>query len=161
MSLFDLSGRVAIVTGGNGGIGLVMARGLAAAGAAVIVAARNREKSDRAVAELTTLGARSAFMPLDAADPQSCRAMVAEAAERFGRLDILVNNAGMSIRKPPESYAVEEWQRVLDTNLTGALVCCQAAYPHMQRQGGGKIINIGDRKSTRLNSSHGYISYAV
>ena len=143
MSLFDLSGRVAIVTGGNGGIGLGVAKGLAAAGAAVIIAARNREKSDRAVAELTALGARSAFVPLDVADPQSCRAMVAEAAERFGRLDVLVNNAGMSIRKPPESYTVEEWQRVLDTNLTGALVCCQAAYPHMQRQGGGKIINIG------------------
>src|SRR5438874_8519602 len=143
MSLFDLSGRVAIVTGGNGGIGLGMAKGLAAAGAAVVVAARNREKAESAVEALSALGARSAFMPLDVADPQSCRAMVAEAAERFGRLDILVNNAGMSIRKPPESYAVEEWQRVLDTNLTGALVCCQAAYPHMQRQGGGKIINIG------------------
>src|SRR5206468_5174570 len=132
MSLFDLSGRVAIVTGGNGGIGLGMAKGLAAAGAAVVVAARNREKAESAVTELSALGARSAFMPLDVADPQSCRAMVAEAAERFGRLDILVNNAGMSIRKPPESYAVEEWQRVLDTNLTGALVCCQAAYPRSE-----------------------------
>src|SRR5207253_463595 len=111
MSLFDLSGRVAIVTGGNGGIGLGMAKGLAAAGAAVVVAARNREKSERAVGELCALGVLSSFMPLDVADPQSCRAMVAEAAERFGRLDILVNNAGMSIRKPPESYAVEEWQR--------------------------------------------------
>ena len=143
MSLFDLSGRVAIVTGGNGGIGLGMAKGLAAAGAAVVVAARNREKSERAVGELCALGVLSSFMPLDVADPQSCRAMVAEAAERFGRLDILVNNAGMSIRKPPESYAVEEWRQVLDTNLTGALVCCQAVYPHMQRQGGGKIVNIG------------------
>src|ERR1051326_2032986 len=92
MSLFDLSGRVAIVTGGNGGIGLGMAKGLAAAGAAVIVAARNREKSDRAVAELTTLGARSAFVPLDVADPQSCRAMVAEAAERFGPAPHLLNH---------------------------------------------------------------------
>src|SRR5947207_8115828 len=146
MSLFDLSGRVAIVTGGNGGIGLGMAKGLAMAGAAVVVAARNREKSEAAVAELAGLGARSAFIALDVADPPSCRAMVADAAERFGRLDILVNNAGMSIRKPPESYAVEEWQRVLDTNLTGALVCCQAAYPYMQRQG-GKIINIGSMMS--------------
>src|SRR3954454_19320516 len=147
MSLFYLCGRVAIVTGGNGGIGLGMAKGLAAAGAAGVVAARNREKSERAVGELCALGVLSAFMPLDVADPQSCRAMVAGAAERFGRLDILVNNASMSIRKPPESYAVEEWQRVLDTNLTGALVCCQAAYPHMQRQGGGKIISIGSMMS--------------
>src|SRR4029077_3634318 len=103
MSLFDLSGRVAIVTGGNGGIGLGMAKGLATAGAAIVVAARNRDKSEAAVAELTELGARSAFIALDVADPASCRAMVAAAVERFGRLDILVNNAGMSIRKPPES----------------------------------------------------------
>jgi 2-deoxy-D-gluconate 3-dehydrogenase len=143
MSLFELTGRVAIVTGGNGGIGLGMAKGLAAAGAAVVIAARNRAKSESAVAELERLGTRAAFIPLDVADPQSCRAMVTESAERLGRLDILVNNAGMSIRKPPESYTIEEWHRVLDTNLTGALVCCQAAYPHMQRQGGGKIINIG------------------
>jgi 2-dehydro-3-deoxy-D-gluconate 5-dehydrogenase len=143
MSLFELSGRVAIVTGGNGGIGLGMAKGLAAAGAAVIIAARNRAKSETAVAELAALGVRAAFIPLDVADPASCRALVAESVDRFGRLDILVNNAGMSIRKPPEDYAVEEWRRVLDTNLTGALVCCQAAYPHMKVQGGGKIINIG------------------
>ena len=146
MKLFDLSGRVAVVTGGNGGIGLGMATGLAMAGAAIVIAARNPDKSEAAVAELAELGARSAFIPLDVADPQSCRVMVADTAERFGRLDILVNNAGMSIRKPPESYTVEEWQRVLDTNLTGALVCCQAAYPHMQRQG-GKIINIGSMMS--------------
>jgi 2-deoxy-D-gluconate 3-dehydrogenase len=143
MSLFDLSGRVAIVTGGNGGIGLGMAKGLATAGAAVVVAARNREKSEAAIAELAGLGARSAFIPLDVADPQSCRAVIGDAAERFGGIDILINNAGMSIRKPPESYAIEEWHRVLDTNLTGALVCCQQAYAPMKAQGGGKIINIG------------------
>src|SRR5437879_9218171 len=147
MSLFDLSGRVAVAAGGNGGIGLGMAKGLAAAGATIVVAARNREKSERAVAELAGTGGRSLFIPLDVADPASCRAMVSETVERLGRLDILVNNAGMSIRKPPESYAVEEWRAVLDTNLTGALVCCQAAYAPMQAQGGGKIINIGSMMS--------------
>jgi len=143
MKLFDLSGKVAIVTGGNGGIGLGMAEGLAAAGAAIVVAARNREKSEAAVAQLAALGASSTFIALDVADPASCRALVRETVERFGRLDILVNNAGMSVRKPPQDLAVEEWHQVLDTNLTGALVCCQAAYPEMKRQGGGKIINIG------------------
>jgi 2-deoxy-D-gluconate 3-dehydrogenase len=143
MNPFDLTGRVAIVTGGNGGIGLGMAEGLAAAGATIVVAARNREKSAAAVAQLAASGAPSALIALDVADPASCRAMVSETVERFGRLDILVNNAGMSVRKPPQDLAVEEWQRVLDTNLTGALVCCQAAYPHMKHQGGGKIINIG------------------
>ena len=79
--------------------------------------------------------------------PGSCRAVIGEAVARFGRLDILVNNAGMSIRKPPENYTVEEWQQVLDANLTGAFVCCQAAHPPMKRQGGGKIINIGSMMS--------------
>ena len=147
MSPFDLSGRVAIVTGGNGGIGLGMAEGLAAAGAAVVVAARNQSKSEAAAARLAALGGQSAFIPLDVADPDSCRAAVHETVERFGRLDILVNNAGMSIRKPPQDYAVAEWQLVLDTNLTGAFVCCQAAYEPMKAQGGGKIINIGSMMS--------------
>jgi 2-deoxy-D-gluconate 3-dehydrogenase len=147
MNPFDLTGRVAVVTGGNGGIGLGMARGLAAAGAAVVVAARNREKSEAAVAALTAGGAPSAFIELDVADAESCRALARGTVEQFGRLDILINNAGMSIRKPPQDYAVEEWQVVLATNLTGALVCCQAAYPVMKGQGGGKIVNIGSMMS--------------
>src|SRR6266699_1190782 len=147
MDLFDLSGRVAVVTGGNGGIGLGMARGLAAAGAAVVVAARNRDKSEAAVAALTALGAPSAFIALDVADPASCHALVHQTVDRFGRLDILVNNAGMSIRKPPQDYAIAEWQAVLDTNLTGAFACAQAAYAPMKQQGGGKIINIGSMYS--------------
>ncbi|HKS90259.1 MAG TPA: glucose 1-dehydrogenase [Stellaceae bacterium] len=143
MSLFDLNGRVAVVTGGNGGIGFGMAQGLAAAGAAVVVAARNPEKSAAAVAALEASGAQSAFIALDVADPASCRDLIARTVERFGRLDILVNNAGMSIRKPPQDYAIEEWRSVIDTNLTGAFACAQAAYPVMKGQGGGKIVNIG------------------
>jgi 2-dehydro-3-deoxy-D-gluconate 5-dehydrogenase len=143
MNPFDLKGRVAVVTGGNGGIGLGMAEGLAAAGAAIVVAARNRDKSLAAVAALQASGAAAEFVALDVADPQSCEDMVRQAVDRFGRLDILVNNAGMSIRKPPQDYAIAEWRAVLDTNLTGALACCQAAYPVMQRQHQGKIINIG------------------
>ena len=140
MTMFDLTERVAVVTGGNGGIGLGMARGLAASGANVVVAARNAEKAASAVAEL---GARSTFVPLDVADESSCRAVIYQTEKRFGRLDILVNNAGTSIRKPPESYTAAEWHAVLDTNLTGAFLCSQAAHPVMKRSGGGKIINIG------------------
>jgi len=140
MTMFDLTGRIAVVTGGNGGIGLGMARGLAAAGAGVVVAARNGEK---AAAALAALGSEGAFIALDVADESSCRAMIARAADRFGRVDILVNNAGTSIRKPPETYTAAEWHVVLDTNLTGAFLCSQAAHPVMKRSGGGKIINIG------------------
>ena len=140
MTMFELSGRVAIVTGGNGGIGLGMARGLAMAGASVVVAARNVEKAEAAVA---MLGGNSTFIRLDVADESSCRAMVEQTVGHFGRLDILVNNAGSSIRKPPEAYSAAEWHAVLDTNLTGAFLCAQSAHPAMKRGGGGKIINIG------------------
>ena len=140
MTLFDLSGRVAVVTGGNGGIGFGMAKGLAAAGASVAVAARNAEKAKAAVA---ALGARSGFIALDVMDEGSCKALIDETVARFGRLDILVNNAGTSIRKPPEDYTAAEWHTVLDTNLTGAFLCSQAAHPAMKQSGGGKIINIG------------------
>jgi len=140
MTMFELSGRVAIVTGGNGGIGLGMARGLAMAGASVVVAARNVEKAEAAVA---MLGRNSTFIRLDVADESSCRAMVDRTMGHFGRLDILVNNAGTSIRKPPEAYSAAEWHAVLDTNLTGAFLCAQSAHPAMKRGGGGKIINIG------------------
>jgi len=92
MTMFDLSGRVAVVTGGNGGIGLGMARGLAVAGTRVVVAARNAEKAEAAVAEL---GNQGTFIALDVADESSCRAMIDQTEERFGRLDILVNNAAM------------------------------------------------------------------
>jgi 2-deoxy-D-gluconate 3-dehydrogenase len=140
MTMFDLTGRVAVVTGGNGGIGLGMARGLAASGASVVVAARNADKAEAAVAEL---GARSAFIALDVADESSCRAVIDQTEKRFGRLDVLVNNAGTSIRKPPEAYTADEWHTVLDTNLTGAFLCSQAAHAVMKSSGGGKIINIG------------------
>ena len=140
MTLFDLSGRVAIVTGGNGGIGLGMAGGLAAAGARIVVAARDRDKAEKAIAEL---GQESSFVPFDAANESSCRGVVAATLDRFGRLDILVNNAGMSIRKPAQEYTAAEWHSVLETNLTGAFICSQAAYPVMKQAGGGKIINIG------------------
>ncbi len=143
MPFFDLTGRVAIVTGGNGGIGLGMAQGLAGAGAAVMLAARDRPKADEALADLAAAGARCAFTPLDVTDEGSCRAAIAAAIDRFGRLDILVNNAGTSVRKPPQEYSAAEWHKVLDTNLSGAFLCSQAAYPAMQRAGGGKILNIG------------------
>ena len=143
MTLFDLTGRVAVVTGGNGGIGFGMATGLAAAGAQVVLAARDAGKGEAAVARLAASGATAAFLSLNVADEGSCRAMIEETLARFGRLDILVNNAGTSIRKPPESYTAAEWHAVLDTNLTGALFCSQAAHPAMKQAGGGKIINIG------------------
>ncbi len=147
MKLFALKDRVAIVTGGNGGIGLGMARGLAEAGAAVVVAARNRTKSAAAVSALEALGALAVAVEVDVTREASCRALVAAVLDRFGRLDILVNNAGTNIRRQPQEYVLEEWRTVLETNLTGAFLCCQAAHPAMLQAGGGKIINIGSMLS--------------
>ncbi len=144
---FDLTGRVAVVTGGNGGIGLGMARGMAAAGAAIVVAGRNRDKSRRAVAELEGLGAKAVAIEVDVADEASVNALIRQAEERFGRVDVLVNNAGMNIRKPAHELALGEWRQVLDTNLTSAFMASRAAHPVMKRLGGGKIINIGSMMS--------------
>jgi 2-dehydro-3-deoxy-D-gluconate 5-dehydrogenase len=144
---FDLSGRVAIVTGGNGGLGLGMARGLARAGAAIAIAARDEAKSQTAVAELNALSSRCRFYALDASAAGSCRDMVERVVKDFGRCDILINNAGTTIRKPPEQLSEPEWREVLDTNLGGALFCAQAVYPHMKAAGRGKIVNIGSMYS--------------
>lgn len=145
--MFDLTGKVAIVTGGNGGIGFGMARGLANAGARVVVAARNQEKSDAAVRELRALGSDSLAILVDVADEPSVDALVNKTMNHCGRLDILINNAGVNVRKPPHELALDEWRQVMDTNLTSAFLCSRAAYPHMKALGGGKIINIGSMMS--------------
>ena len=143
MTTFDLTGKVALVTGGNGGIGLGMARGLSDAGASVMVAGRDADKNRRAVA---ALGGNADAIAVDMAEESGCRAAVDAAVRKFGRLDILVNNAGINIRKPPQDYSLTEWHSVLNINLTSLFVCCQAAYPHLRARG-GKIINIGSMMS--------------
>ena len=147
MELFDLKERVAIVTGGNGGIGLGMAEGLAAAGASVVVAARDESKAEAAVESLAGLGVRSGFVALEARDEASCRNLIEAVMRDFGRIDVLVNNAGTNVRKQPEEYSLAEWQEVIETNLTSAFILSQGVYPHMKKAGGGKIINIGSMMS--------------
>jgi 2-deoxy-D-gluconate 3-dehydrogenase len=145
--LFDLGGKVAIVTGGNGGIGLGMARGLADAGAGIAIVARNEAKSNQAVAELQQRGVKAISVIADVTDKAAVAAMVERVGRELGRIDILVNNAGINIRKPPHALDIEEWNRVLHTNLTSAFLCSQAVYPAMKAGGGGKIINIGSMMS--------------
>jgi 2-deoxy-D-gluconate 3-dehydrogenase len=144
---FDLTGRVAIVTGGNGGIGLGMARGLASAGASVVVAARRHDRNEAAVDELTQLGAEAIAVWLDVRDESSVAALMQRTIERFGRLDVLVNNAGTNIRRQPQDMTLDEWNTVLETNLTSAFLCSRDAYPNLKAAGGGKIINIGSMMS--------------
>jgi len=145
--LFDLSGKVAIVTGGNGGIGLGMARGLAEAGADIAIVGRNETKSDAAVADLKQRGTKAISVVADVTDKSAVAAMAELVGREFGRIDILVNNAGINIRKPPHALDIEEWDSVIKTNLTSAFLCSQAVYPAMKAAGGGKIINIGSMMS--------------
>jgi 2-deoxy-D-gluconate 3-dehydrogenase len=152
MTSFDLKKRVAFITGGNGGIGLGMAKGLAAAGATVVIAGRNKTKAQSALSELKSLGGEAEFIELDVLKEASCKQAIASAAERFGRLDILINNAGTSVRKQPQDLSAADWHLVIDTNLTSAFLCSQAAYPHLVRAGSGKIINIGSMMSVFASS---------
>jgi 2-deoxy-D-gluconate 3-dehydrogenase len=144
---FDLSGRVAIVTGGNSGIGLGMSRGLAEAGASVVVAARRADRNQQAVAELTGLGAQAMAVEVDVRSETSIKDLMRQTIKRFGRLDILINNAGTNIRRQPQDMTLDEWNTVLETNLTSAFLCSRDAYPHLKAAGGGKIVNIGSMMS--------------
>jgi len=145
--LFDLSGKVAVVTGGNGGIGLGMAKGLAGAGATIVVGGRDAAKNADAVKQIEAIGGKASAIPVDVLKEESCRALIADTMKAHGRLDILVNNAGMSIRKQPEELALAEWHTVLDSNLTSAFLCSNAAFPAMKKSGAGKIVNIGSMMS--------------
>jgi len=147
LSAFDLTGKVALVTGGNGGIGLGMARGLAEAGASIAIAARNMEKSETAAESLRPLGVDVATIPVDVSSEQSVKDMASACLDRFGRIDCLVANAGVNDRKPPQDYSAETWNWILETNLSGPFFCAQSVYPAMKAQGGGKIITIGSMAS--------------
>ena len=145
--MFDLSGKVAIVTGGNSGIGRGIARGLAGAGATIAIAARNQDRSTEVVEELQDMGGHAFAVRCDVTEHASIIAMVAKVTTECGRIDILVNNAGSNIRKPPEELEPDEWHQVISVNLDSAFLCSRAVYPEMKKAGGGKILNNGSMLS--------------
>jgi len=140
--LFDLSGRVAIVTGGSIGLGRQMAEGLAEMGANVALCARKKERCEQAAEELKQLGVKTLALGCDVKNPDQVRDVVAETIAQFGRLDILINNAGTSWGASVEEMRLEHWNKVIETNLTGTFLFSQAAGKHMVAQRRGKIINI-------------------
>jgi len=147
-NLFSLKGKIAVVTGGNGGIGKGIVRGFAAVGSDIAIAARNQAKTAEAVREIKEeFGVRVLGVQVDVREEESIRAMVQQVLEAFGRIDILVNNAGTNIRKMPQDYKAAEWDEVLAVNLRSAFLCSQAVYPSLKAAGGGKIINIGSMTS--------------
>jgi NAD(P)-dependent dehydrogenase (short-subunit alcohol dehydrogenase family) len=153
--LFDLSGKVAVVTGGGTGLGRGMATGLAQAGALVIVVGRRQDVIDQAAAEIRAQGGKAEGVPLDVTRIKELPAFFEEMRARHRHLDILVNNAGTNRRNSALNYTEEEWDTVIDLNLKAVFFCCQAAARIMKEQGGGKIINTGSLGSvvTTLNQA--------
>ncbi|WP_069268986.1 SDR family NAD(P)-dependent oxidoreductase [Paraburkholderia nodosa] len=145
--MFDLSGKVAVITGGASGIGLGIARGMVAAGARVVLIGRDRWKGRAAIESLSGGSANGHFIQADITNHGECTKAIEQAEQHFGCLNILVNNAGMNIRKQGHELGSEEWQQIVDTNLSGAHFCAQAIHGAFTRAGGGKIINIGSMLS--------------
>ena len=146
--MFSLKGKIAIVTGGNGGIGKGMARGLAGAGADIVIAARNKAKTDDAVAEIKNdFNVQAVGLVTDMRKPVEVEEMVKQTVDTFGRLDILVANAGIGFHKPPTELTIEEWDENIEINLRHTFVAAKAAYPQMKKVGGGKIITLGSMTS--------------
>jgi 2-deoxy-D-gluconate 3-dehydrogenase len=141
--MFGLEGRVAVVTGGNAGIGLGIASGLGRAGATVVVAARDEARTAKAVGNLRALGLPVTGLAVDVRDEASVRALVKSTVDAFGRVDILVNNAGIALRNAPQDCTLADWNQVVSVNLTGIFLCSREVHPHMSKSGGGKIINVG------------------
>jgi NAD(P)-dependent dehydrogenase (short-subunit alcohol dehydrogenase family) len=146
-NLFDLTGRVAIVTGAGGGIGCAIGYALAAHGADIVAASRRVEKAETAAARIAETGRRVIPFQLDVMDISQSEPLVQSALKEFGRVDILVNSAGMNIRKEVLEITPEDWDPVLDVNLKGVLFCCQAVARVMIKQKKGKIINISSISS--------------
>jgi NAD(P)-dependent dehydrogenase (short-subunit alcohol dehydrogenase family) len=156
--LFDLGGKVALVIGGHGGIGRAIAFGLADAGADVAVASRNLDALQATVRDIELKGRKSLAVTVDIVDEKQVNGMVARMLETFPRIDILVNAAGLAIRKPADSFPVDEWQKVMDINTRGTFLCCQAVGKVMLRQKWGRIINVSSVRG-RYGLPSGYAAY--
>jgi NAD(P)-dependent dehydrogenase (short-subunit alcohol dehydrogenase family) len=140
--LFDLTGRVAIITGGSVGLGRQMAEGLAEMGASIVVCARRKERCEQAAKELRNLGVQTLALGCDVKDPASIQSVIDAAVSKFGRIDVLINNAGTSWGAPVQEMRLEQWNKVIETNLTGTFLFAQAVGKFMVHERRGKIINI-------------------
>ena len=147
LSSFDLTGKVAVVTGGNGGIGLGIAMGLAGAGANIVIAARSVEKTAQALEDIRALGVEAHGITVDVTQEPAIQRMVTDTINHMGRLDILVNNSGIAIRAQPQDLTAAQWDSVMDVNLRAAFLASKEVYSHMLSAGGGKVINVGSMYS--------------
>lgn len=160
-TLFDLTDRIAIVTGGGQGIGREIARTLARAGAHVAIAEFNPKTAQDAADEVRNLGRRSLAIPTDVRNHESVEAMVDTVLAEFGKIDILVNNAGIALNVPSETCTVEEWNRILGVNLFGVIWCCTAVGRHMLERRSGAIVNIASMSGSIVNKPQPQAGYNV
>jgi gluconate 5-dehydrogenase len=158
--LFDLTGKVAIVVGGAGGIGHAQALGLAEAGADVIVASRKLEHLEPVAKEIKAKGRKSLAVTVEVTDEKSVAAMVDSILKKFPTIDILVNAHGLALRKPAETFPIDEWQQVMDINTRGTFLCCQAVGRVMIKQKSGKIINLSSVRG-RYGLAANYAAYCA
>jgi NAD(P)-dependent dehydrogenase (short-subunit alcohol dehydrogenase family) len=158
INIFDLTGKVALVVGGHGGLGKAIALSLADAGADVAVASRNLDSLKAVAREIETKGRKSLAVKVDVVDAKQVNAMVETIMKTFLRIDILVNAAGLAIRKPADSFPIDEWQQVMDINTRGTFLCCQAVGRIMIKQKSGKIINVSSVRG-RYGLPAGYAAY--
>jgi NAD(P)-dependent dehydrogenase (short-subunit alcohol dehydrogenase family) len=160
--LFDLSGRVAVVTGGSRGLGQEIAEGLAEAGASLMLCARREEWLGPTLADLRHAGATVDGTTCDVSRPEQVQALVDRTLRAYGQIDILVNNAGVSWGAEPEDMPLEKWQKVIDVNLTGAFLCAQIAGREMLKREYGRIINVASIAGLHasVNGPH-YVGYAA
>ena len=147
MKLFNLTDKVALITGGNGGIGFAMAKAIGEAGATVVIAGRNEDKNKKSIEELNSLNVKCKSLIVDVVDENSCNQLIEDVVKTYGKLNILINNAGTNIRKRPEEYELKEWTSIIDTNLISTFTCSKAAFKHFKNINSGKIINIGSMHS--------------
>jgi len=157
--LFDLTGKIGIVTGGAGGIGKALALGLARYGADVAVTSRTLSKLEPVAADIKAMGRKSLAVASDVTDEHSIEAMVEKVVQTFSHVDILVNAAGINIRNSAEDIPVEDWQRVMDFNARGTFICCQAVGQVMIKQKSGKIVNLSSVRG-RYGAPSGAIAYS-
>ncbi len=159
ITLFDLTGRVAIVTGGSKGLGKAMAAGLASAGASLVLASRNQSELDVAVSEIQSdFGVACIGVATDVAEQSQTEHLAAETLAKFGRIDVLINSAGINIRGPIDEISLDQFREVQRVNVDGTWLACRAVLPAMKEAGRGRIINLastlGDRRSRQSHALH-------
>jgi gluconate 5-dehydrogenase len=157
-NIFRMDGKVALLPGGAGGIGQALARGLAEYGADVVIAGRSLERAQATADSLLSTGRKSLALVVDVTDPESVERMVRQTMECFGRIDVLVNLPGMNVEAPAEDFPLDQWKKVMELNVTGTFVPCQAAGRVMIKQKSGSIINISSVRG-QLAIRRGYAAY--